>query len=152
MIIIRNNMNKYNQLIQENGFLTKSGEQEIKEKFLPTIKHFLDMAGSENELRIVGSVLSNIIGKEVLDMVIARADKTTRVNEPQETASPARLTDLFDNSMPIGKEVVSKLEKILQEKTDELLKMSEKFMPLDTNSDGVLDDLLWSRKPFPKKD
>src|SRR5271157_2218096 len=61
---------KYTDIIQGNGFLTDQGQQILNDKLLPIVRELLEAADSANEVRIIGSLLSNIIGKEVTNMIM----------------------------------------------------------------------------------
>lgn len=83
----------YNDLITEQGFLTEQGKTLIKDSFLPTAQNFLSIGKNDNEIRIISSVLSNIIGKTATDLIQFRSHQ-----EP--LTQPTNLIDPFDNNPP----------------------------------------------------
>jgi hypothetical protein len=67
---------KYDDIVQDNGFLTETGKQLVAEKFDPATKEILDIAMTDNQKRILGSILSNLIGKTVANAI----QETNRIN------------------------------------------------------------------------
>lgn len=70
---------KYDELVKDNGFLTKAGEKLVAEKFEPATKEILDIATTENQKRIIGGILQNIIGKTVSNIIQEHGNKNTAV-------------------------------------------------------------------------
>jgi hypothetical protein len=58
-------MKKY---ITERGFLTDEGKS-LVHRFSSEIEDILNIASNENELRLVGSILSSIVGTKVTNKV-----------------------------------------------------------------------------------
>lgn len=69
-------MSNYDKWVKGNGFFTTEAEQMINKSFLPAIREFLDNLDTENEIRIVSSILSNLIGKTVANTIQQKQDKT----------------------------------------------------------------------------
>lgn len=61
-----------NRFINEQGFLTAEGKTFVEDNFGKALDTLLDIAKSENDLRLIGSVLSNIIGAKIADKIIAK--------------------------------------------------------------------------------
>ena len=59
----------YNDLVKENGFLTEYGSKLVDEKLIPVIREFVSEMNTENEMRVVGSILSNVVGKETANLI-----------------------------------------------------------------------------------
>jgi len=58
-------MNKY---VNEKGFLTDDGKLFVR-RFSVEVEEILRIASTENELRLVGSILGSIIGDKVASLV-----------------------------------------------------------------------------------
>jgi len=63
---------KYNQLMNESGFLTPQGKKWIDDKILPSIIEILDDMETENQMRIVGGALSKQIGDLIANKLVER--------------------------------------------------------------------------------
>ena len=114
---------KFKEIIKSNGFLTDQGQQLVNQQFMPAVKELLAVAESENQVRIIGSLLSNLIGKEVTNMVAKHTEmkretaiKTigTVLSEglKQEFLHPAA-TDPFDNTEKNRQAILDKSKEIL---------------------------------------
>jgi hypothetical protein len=58
-------MKKY---VSERGFLTEEGKL-LVHRFSTEVEEILNIASSENELRLVGSILDSIIGNKVASRI-----------------------------------------------------------------------------------
>jgi hypothetical protein len=60
-----------NRFITEQGFLTAEGKAFVQDNFGKSVDALLDIAKSESDLRLIGSVLANIIGTKIADRIVA---------------------------------------------------------------------------------
>lgn len=58
-----------NELIDNQGFLTKEGKAVFQSRFGKEIDNLLKMAKNENQLRIIASILNKIVGDKVIELV-----------------------------------------------------------------------------------
>lgn len=105
---------KYTDIIKENGFLSKSGEQLMAEKLTPAIKELLQIGTTENEIRIIGSILSNLIGKEVINTIQFNNDQKLLVEKITEVLQEGLKSFI---GIPNNKEVQDQIEKEIEEKS-----------------------------------
>jgi hypothetical protein len=144
----------YNDIIKENGFLTKQGEELVSQKFLPAIQEILDAAHSDNETRIIGGILSNLIGKEVSNMIQSQATKKViqqKIKDGLQQFISSPTIDPFDNSLPeitntisTRQDIFHKVEEILQENYDQAPKMADTLIFKDSQPEmsSILDQLM----------
>lgn len=71
-------MTKFNDYVKDTGFPTETLENLLKVKFEPAITEILEIAGSDNEVRILASIMSNRVGKLGTDAIVeCSAEKKT---------------------------------------------------------------------------
>ena len=63
------------KLYKENGFLSDEGERVFKEILDGKIVALLKQAESENELRLIGSLIHKRVGNLVADAVLEKKEK-----------------------------------------------------------------------------
>ena len=61
-----------NEFINEQGFLTKEGRMLFQARFGKEVDNLLTLAKDQNQLRLIASVLSKMIGDKVADLVIKK--------------------------------------------------------------------------------
>jgi len=55
-------MKKFSDIVDERGFLRKDAKQFVNERLVKELNIILRFAESENELRILGSILKTVVG------------------------------------------------------------------------------------------
>jgi hypothetical protein len=58
-----------NDLIDNQGFLTKEGKAVFQSRFGKEVDNLFKMAKDENQVRNIASVLNKIIGDKVIELV-----------------------------------------------------------------------------------
>jgi virulence-associated protein VapD len=53
------------QIFNQQGFLTQEGAVFVKDNFVAGVDKVLNTASNEDELKVIGSILSNIIGAKI---------------------------------------------------------------------------------------
>ncbi len=61
--------NQFSDLINEQGFLHEKAEKYFKERFCREVSSILRFGNSDNEFRIIGSVLKKIINDMICNKV-----------------------------------------------------------------------------------
>ena len=56
---------KFSDIVDERGFLKKGAKEFVNERLIKELNTLLRYAKSENELRILGSILKNVVGDVV---------------------------------------------------------------------------------------
>lgn len=88
-------MTNYDKFFKENGFLTPEGDQIMKEKFLPIVQELLSSMETENQVRIMAGMLSNLTGKTAADTIQSRRGPSSE-NSIKETIN-THFVDPFEN-------------------------------------------------------
>lgn len=132
----------FKDAVKGNGFLSDAGQQLVNQQFMPAIQEILNVAQSENEARILGGILSNLIGKEVANIiteqnVVGRNEKREAViakistvlsdGLKKEFMHPAAI-DPFDNTEKNRQAILDKSKEIL----------NPLFLMLEGNEDNKL--------------
>lgn len=66
------------KLFTESGFLSQYGKETFEQSLDKEIKAILNTATSEEELRLLGSLISNRVGNMVADCIVARKQKANQ--------------------------------------------------------------------------
>jgi len=134
---------KYNQLINESGFLTPLGKKWIDDKVLPNIIEILNDMETENQMQIVGGVLSKQIGDTIADKLLERAQRRQFLVDMSDEEFETHLKNKYgDNytAITLTKEElervfkIEKIKKALEEglkAREEALKVVPSHTPLD---------------------
>jgi hypothetical protein len=60
---------KFNSLIDSNGKIQKDAQNFVNERFVRELVSLLRFSETENEARVIGSILSSIVGNKVVERV-----------------------------------------------------------------------------------
>lgn len=92
----------YQKFIKENGHLTDEGKILVEQAFMPAAREIMALAQTQNELQIIGSLLSNLIGKEVSNQLRDWKTSTAHMTDPFENET---ITQYFSNNYVSDKEM-----------------------------------------------
>lgn len=90
-------MTTYKDIITDQGFLSENGKKVLQEKFLPAVQELLTLTTSENEIRVMSSVLSNLIGKTTANLVQQYYDHKEDINEMSNEDFETYLKNKYQN-------------------------------------------------------
>lgn len=138
-----------NKLFGENGFLNKDGE-----KFLEDFKRSLKDILSSNdvgmmttaEVRLLGSVLSNITGDAISKVIINRSELSEVYNTMTDEQFDKHLREKYDTGndswcfKPLEPEEETRGRQMIHNKINSLLQEGLKNIPLPQHNGIIISD------------
>jgi hypothetical protein len=135
---------KYQDLVNEQGFLTKEGQAFVDEKIGFGIDEFLETATSEIQMRILGSVLAKYIG----DMVASKltSQKQTVFDKMNDDEFEAHMKSKYGEDWMLQtatseelKRCVSLAKEKMQFALEEGMKARERALKAQGTSNSLYD-------------